>query len=169
MKYDAIRHLIKPGDLIAISHYRWASWYDVQIQAVRVFGRTEYSHVAEVVGMLGDRLMIVESVVPVIRTVPLSSLLEEGFYWTPLPEMSDAEFAFLTARLGKGKYSKLQAIMAQIKRLAIGADDLWECAELLIIARRLSGVDLGGHATPSAVVKAAQHFSPTYFVTSEEH
>lgn len=166
MKYADVRNQIKPGDLVAVSHYAWASWYDVQIQGVRMFTRSEYSHVAEVTGLMGDRLMIVESVVPVIRTVPLSSLLDDGFYWTPLPEMTAAEFLFLMSRLGRGKYSKRQAVLAQLKRLVIGGDELWECAELIIAARRLSGVDLGDQATPGAVVKAAQQFSPTYFVTA---
>ncbi len=156
MKYSDYRGYIKDGDLIAYSHYSWASFYDLQVQAVRLFTQSEYSHVGIVIE-LGGRLFILESVTPVIRMVPLSNTLsKDGFYHIPMhTRVTDEELEFALSKLGNGKYSKLQAIMAQLRKLAIGEDDLWECAEYVIACRRHSGIDLGPVATPAEVVKSA--------------
>ena len=154
--YSSYRCNIKSGDIIAYSHYEWASWYDLQVQAVRFFTQSEYSHVGLVIEF-GKRLFILESVTPVIRLVPLSNTLgNDGFYHIPMDkDISDDELEFGLLKIGKGKYSKLQAIMAQLRKLKVGEDDLWECAEFVIECRKRSGVDLGDIATPSEVVKAA--------------
>lgn len=156
MLYPQLREKIKTGDLIALSHYSWASWYDLQVQAVRTFTQSEYSHVALAV-VWADRVWIVESVVPLIRLVPLSHFAEEGFYHVALPEMQDQELNFALEKVGakSSRYSKLQAILGQLKALNIGEDGFWQCAEFVIACRRLSGIDLGDKATPSAVVQAA--------------
>lgn len=165
--YEVVRPQIKAGDLIALSHYSWANWYDLASQFVRVFTMSDYSHTAVVIGLEDDRLMIVESVRPVIRKIPLSDYLERGFYWLPLPEMGPEGRHFLMSRLGTGKYSIWQGILAQLHQLAIGSDELWECAELVIAARRLSGVELGPVAVPGEVVHVAQHDyrSPCWFIS----
>ncbi len=156
MDYETARPLIKSGDLIALSHYKWASWYDLQVQIVRFSTQSEYSHVG-MAWVIGGRVFLVESVTPVIRMVPLSMMAKDGFYWAPLgKDISDPELEFALSKIGNGRYSKLEAVLAQVTGIQIGADDLWECAEFIIAARRLSGVDLGDKATPSAVVRAAQ-------------
>lgn len=165
MDYTTVRGKIQSGDLIALSHYKWASWYDLQVQAVRIGTQSEYSHVG-MAWVVGDRVFVIESVTPVIRMVPLSLLAADGFYWSPLgADISEPELAFALSKIGGGRYSKLQAVLAQLRRLRIGVDDLWECAEFVIVCRRLSGVDLGDKATPSAVVRAAQDLgAPVYFI-----
>lgn len=165
MNYSEARPQIRSGDLIVLSHYKWASWYDLQVQAVRFGTQSEYSHIG-IAWVIGGRVFVVESVTPVIRMVPLSLMVDEGFYWIPLDaDIADAELEFALSKIGTGRYSKLQAIMAQLRTLKIGADNLWECAEFVIMARKLSGVDLGDKATPSAVVRAAQdRGAPVYFV-----
>ncbi len=165
MDYATARSQIKSGDLIALSHYKFASYYDLQVQAVRFFTQSEYSHAA-MAWVIGGRVWVIESVVPVVRMVPLSLMAEEGFYWAPLGvDISDPELEFALSKIGVGKYSKLQAVMAQLRQLKVGADDQWECAEFVITARKLSGVNLGDKATPSAVVRAAQDLgAPVYFV-----
>jgi hypothetical protein len=159
MQYANIRDKFKSGDLIALTHKKWGSFYDLQVQAVRAGTQSEYSHVAGLIVFAG-RVFVVESVEPVIRLVPLSNLAEEGFYWLPMNyEMSPEELEFSMAKVGKGSYSKWQAILAQLRKLKIGADDNWECAEFMIVAKRLSGIDLGDKATPSAVI---EHVLQTY-------
>jgi hypothetical protein len=163
VKYNSIREKIKSGDLVALSHYVWASWYDLQVQAVRVFTQSEYAHVASTL-VWGGRVWVVEAVSPLVRLVPLSLYVDKGFYHISLPEATDLEVQFALAHVGKGQYSKVQGVLAQLNKLKIGEDALWECAEFTIACRRLSGVDLGGKATPSAVVQAALRDSTLQYV-----
>ena len=99
MSYAETRPRIRSGDLIALTHRSWSSWYDVQIHAVRFFTQSEYSHVA-LVWEIGGRLFVIESVVPFVRIVPLSSLQKEGFYWVPMDApISDAELEFALSKV----------------------------------------------------------------------
>lgn len=167
MKYEQVRPQIRSGDVLAWSHYEWATWYDLQVQAVRIGTQSDYCHVG-LAWVAGGRVWVIESVEPVVRLVPLSNLIGKGFYWLPLnAPMSDVELEFALAKVGNGRYSKLQAVQAQLGVLEVGKDDLWECAELVIAGRRLSGVDLGPKATPAAVVIAAQrkYSAPVNFIT----
>ena len=155
MKYSDCRDNIKSGDLILLSHKKWGSLYDLQVQAVRLASLTEFSHVGVAV-VLGGRVWIAESVTPVVRLVPLSNFTDEGFYvvHTDVP-MQEAELEFLLSKVGKGKYSKIQAVLAWLGKLKLGADELYECAEYVILARRLSGLDLGERAVPATVAHEA--------------
>lgn len=166
MKYSEIRNNIKSGDLIALTHKSWCSLYDIQIQAVRTFTQSEYSHVC-VAWVVAGRVFVIEAVEPKVRIMPLSNMNQEGFYWIPTTKpMSETELEFGLAAVGIGAYSKVQAIAAQLNMLDIGADDKWECAELTIMMRQLSGQELGGKATPSAVVAAAQNSgAPVYLIS----
>lgn len=156
MKYSENRHKIKSGDIIALSHYKWASFYDLQIQAVRIFTQSEYTHVGLVWECAG-RLFVIESVTPVIRMVPLSTMAEEGFYHIPMNvPITYAELEFALDKVGNGKYSKWQAIKAQLNLLKSGEDNLWQCCEFVKECRKLSGVDVGNKITPSGVVKHLQ-------------
>lgn len=155
MKYSECRDSLESGDLVVFSHYKWASWYDFQVMAVRLFGLTEYTHVGVVV-KIGGRVFLAESVSPVVRLVPLSNFAKDTFYVIPTrTPMQDEELEYLLKHVGVAKYSKWQAILAYLDKLEVGADDLMECAEYTITARRLSGLDLGKRAVPSAVVKEA--------------
>lgn len=155
MNYEDIRPRIKSGDLIALSHDAWCSLYDIQVQAVRLFTQSEYSHVC-VAWVFGGRVFVIESVEPKVRIMPLSNMLDIGFYWIPTDvPMTDRELEFSMSKVGLGSYSKIQAIAAQLDMLEIGADNEWECAELTIMQRRQSGLDLGPKATPSEVVQKA--------------
>jgi hypothetical protein len=153
--YEDCRDSLESGDLVFFSHYKWASLYDAQVMLVRLFSFTEYTHVGVVVKIAG-RVFIAESVSPLARLVPLSNFAKDGFYIVPTrTPMQDVEMEYLMSHIGKGKYSKWQAILAYLDKLEIGADDVLECAEYVITARRLSGLDLGGRATPAAVLKEA--------------
>lgn len=156
MQYENARPLVRAGDLIALSHTGWSSWQDLEVQTVRLVTESEYSHVGLVWEVAG-RLFVIEAVEPLVRLVPLSNFAAKGFYWIPLGRpITDDELRYALAKVGVARYSKWQAILGYLRRLAIGADDLEQCSEFVIACRRLSGVDLGDAATPSAVVLQAQ-------------
>lgn len=154
-EYEAYRKNIKSGDIIALQHRGWKTLYDWQVQMVRLFTRSNYSHVG-LVWRVSGRLMVIESVTPVVKLTPLSEYAKEGFYIIGLKKsISSAELEFALGQVGKGKYSKWQAVLAFLRKLKIGSDNLWSCAEFLIKCRSLSGVELGQIATPTKVVEKA--------------
>lgn len=155
MKYSEARDTIKSGDLIFLTHRKWSSWYDIKVQLVRFFTASEYCHAA-IAWCIGGRVFIIESVVPLVRIVPLSTLADDGFYFAPSKiSMSSAEMEFALSKVGTGKYSQIRAVLAQLIGIKIGDGQFLECAEFVIACRRLSGADLGDKATPSAVAQAA--------------
>lgn len=155
MKYSEIKEKIRSGDLIALSHKDWGSLYDLQVQAVRIFTESEYSHVALAV-VIGDTPFLVEAVEPKIRLMPIANMLEDGFYWIPTTHiMTDKELDFGMSKVGKDRYSKIEAIGGDLGLLDIGEDNYWQCAEFVIAMRKISGLDLGDHATPASVVQKA--------------
>jgi hypothetical protein len=170
MNYEEARPLMRSGDLVALTHLQWASLYDLQVQAVRVFTQSEYCHIA-VIWVVGGRVFLIESVSPKVRIFPLSNLEDAGFYWIPTPDkpMTDAELEFGLSKVGHGSYSKMQAIAGQLNLLDIGDDDDWMCAELTTVMRRLSGLDLGPKATPAANIKSAlRQGYPLHYVRKNE-
>ena len=155
MKYSECRDEIVSGDLIIFSHYKWATWKDIQVQTIRIFSSTEYTHVGVAI-VFGGRVWLAESVNPTVRLVPLSNVAKEGFYVIPTRHpVTDEEMEFLLSKVGVAHYSKWQAVLAYLNKLKIGVDDLYECAEYAICARKLSGWHLGERAVPAAVVKEA--------------
>ena len=168
MRYSKIRDSIKSGDIIALSHYKWASLYDLQIQIVRLSTQSEYCHIG-LIWEIAGRLFVIESVTPKIRIRPLSHFIKDSFYWIPMDKaISDNELEFALEKVGVGSYSKWQAIKGQLNSLKIGGDDLWQCAEFLIECRKLSGCNLGDKATPAAIVKTLQSQGFPVFLVDEE-
>jgi hypothetical protein len=156
--YDQACLEIKSGDIIALTHNSWASWYDLQIQAVRIGTMSEYCHVG-LIWEIGGRFFVIESVEPKVRLVPLVLYAKQGFYWTPSPgrvEISDDELKFALERVGVAGYSKWLAFCSYFRKItgrSGSASELEECAKFLIECRLLSGVNLGDSATPAAVMR----------------
>ena len=71
MNYTDIRDQIKTGDLIGFTHKGWLGWYNFKVQMVRMFTRSEYSHVA-IAYVMNDRIFILEAVGAEVRLFPLS-------------------------------------------------------------------------------------------------
>jgi hypothetical protein len=156
MKWEDAKKIIKSGDIVACSHQPWATISDIQSHIVRIVTQSEYSHVA--VAWLppdGDP-HVIEAVVPCVTLSPLERYLDYGFFLIQIPDkpMTQEEESYGMSKLGE-EYSKLEAIEGQFDLLAIGGSDRWECAELTICMRRLSGLELGAKATPAAVVQRA--------------
>ncbi len=150
MKYVDARPKIRSGDLLAWSHGGWASWHDWQVQGVRIFTRSEYSHVA-IAWVVGGRVFVIESVVGGIRIFPLSRLTP--FFWLAMEApWATATEEYALAHIGE-PYSKLECIQAYFEPLTL--DGHWECAKWAMAVLRMDGVDLGDKATPADVIKAA--------------
>lgn len=150
MKYSDVRPLIRSGDLLAWSHGGWSSWHDWQVQGVRIFTRSEYSHVA-VAWVVGGRVFVIESVVGGIRIFPLSRLTP--FFWLSMgAPWAQATEEYALAHIGE-PYSKLECIKAYFEPLTL--DGHWECAKWAMAVLAQDGINLGDKSTPADVVRAA--------------
>lgn len=160
MKYPEIRPNIQSGDLLAFTHKEWLSIYDLQVQAVRIFTESEYSHVA-IAWVVGGRVFVLESVEPKVRIFPLSKLTP--FYWIPTDHgLSQEAEEFALSHVGE-PYSKLECIKAYFQPL----DDngKWECAKYVHAVMSKNGIDLGDKLTPAAIVESAEKLGfPVYLV-----
>lgn len=147
MDYKTARPLIQPGDIIAFTHEGWHSWSEIESQIVRMFTRSEYSHVG-IAWPIAGRVMILEAVVPMIRIFPLSKL--RPFYWLSLNNRLTPEAEeFALSRVGES-YSKLEAIKGFLGKTT--SDQKWQCAEYVKSVLRAAGCLYPGKDTPSAVV-----------------
>jgi hypothetical protein len=168
MKFSEAKSLIKSGDLIACSHQPWVTISDIESHIVRMACESEFSHVAVVIDVIKDSPHILEAVVPEVVISPIEKYLEDGFFWLPLGvPVSDEEKSYGLSKVGQ-KYSKLEAVAGFMDLLDIGGDEFWQCSELTISMRKRSGVSLGPHATPAAVVqKALLQGSTLTYVTKD--
>lgn len=162
MNYADARPAIKSGDLLAWSHRGWKTWHDWQVQAVRIFTRSEYAHVG-LAWRVAKRLFVLEAVSSGVRIFPLSRLLP--CYWIPLGVRWSQEVEeFALAQVGL-PYSKWQAILAGFGMLDKAKDDRWQCAEFAQAVLARAGIELPVDATPTALVHAAQQRgAPTWIV-----
>ena len=156
--YPNIRQHIKSGDLLAWSHRApwWSSWRDFKIALVRLFTRSEYSHVG-IAWRVGQRVFVIEAVMPAVRIFPLSQVLP--FYWVPMPQYwSDQVEEYALNQVGDA-YSEWDAMVGYF---GMPANDRREqCAELAIRIAQQGNVDLGDRATPDGVVLRAQEQGAT--------
>ena len=163
MIYADARPLIKSGDMLAWSHRGWGSWHSIKIQFVRMFTRSEYSHVGTA-WVVGDRVFVIEAVQPKVRIYPLSKLLADGAYWLQMNAPWYAKTLTTALEIVGDNYSQIQAMQSPF--WVPPEDSLWECAELVATIAKCDGIDLGYEYTPSAVVKAAQKIgAPIVLIT----
>ena len=151
MIYKQARPMIRSGDVLAWSHRGINSWHDLKIWFVRMFTRSEYSHVGTA-WVVGSRVFVIEAVMPKVRIYPLSKLgdfywLQMGAYWRKATETLALSFV-------GDDYSQLQAMVSPF--ITPPDDRRWECAELVATVARQDSIDLGAVYTPSEVVLAAQ-------------
>jgi hypothetical protein len=155
---------IRSGDLLAFGHEEWGSYYDVEVQLVRMTTRSEYAHVATAF-VSGGMAWVLEAVRPAPRAVPLANLLP--FYWIPLnAPWRPATQAWALSMLGKKgeKYSKIEAIKGAFLDVEPGKDNNWQCAEWSWVIANMDNIDLGQEITPSGLVEAAHRIAPSYYI-----
>jgi len=163
MKYKDIRKDIKSGDILAWSHRGWKSWYDIKIQFVRIFTRSEYSHVGTA-WVIGDRVFVIEAVQPKVRIYPLSKL--KDFYWIPMnAPWLDSTLEYALEAVGDN-YSQAQALQAPFNEPK--EDSLHQCAELTARTARKDGIELGTVYTPSEIVRNAQLLGNGLFLVEDK-
>jgi hypothetical protein len=155
MKYSEFKEVCRSGDLIFVSHREWNTLSDIESQVVRIATESEFSHVCVAYLHNGEPCTI-ESVVPAVTVSSLEKYATQGFYWVSVADkpMTPLEEEYGLSQIGK-PYSKLEAVEGYFDLIEIGGSENWFCAEITIAMRRLSGLDLGGHCTPSAVAKNA--------------
>jgi len=124
-QYKDIRSQIKSGDLLGWSHRELKNWHDLKIWFVRLFTRSEYSHVG-LAWVVGGRVFVIEAVQPMVRVYPLSKLLENGCYLIQLDANWTEEVEELALECVGDVYSQKQAMVAPFKVPPL--DKLWECA-----------------------------------------
>jgi len=151
VKYTRARPMIRSGDILAWSHRGIHSWHDLKVWCVRLFQRSEYSHVGTA-WVVGSRVFVIEAVMPKVRIYPLSKLgdfywLQMGAYWRKATETLALSYV-------GDDYSQIQAIQSPF--ITPPADEEWQCAELVATIARQDSIDLGHAFTPSAIVLAAQ-------------
>lgn len=151
MKYADARRGIRSGDLLAWTARKVESLHDLQVQAIRVFDRTEYVHVG-VAWVCGGRVWVIESVTPVVRVVPLSNLLPCYHVTTGAKWAKGAEqYALSYVGNNNYRYSRLEAVKGFFG--ATNDENKWlQCAEFARLVYAALGIDLDGRATPSDVV-----------------
>lgn len=147
--YNTYRQLIKSGDILAWTNKKWDTFADVLVQGIRIATRSEYSHVG-IAWVVGDRVMVVEAVPPLVRIYPLSKLLpfyhvELDIKWSPYFDEK------LLAHVGE-KYSILQAMESFFTKPP--SDNKWQCVELADDFYRSIGINLGSDFTPSSLIES---------------
>ena len=151
MKYSHARPMIRSGDILAWSHRGIRSWHDLKVWFVRLFQRSEYSHVGTA-WVVGSRVFVIEAVMPKVRIYPLSKLGD--FYWLSMSAYWRKATETLALSFVGDDYSQMQAMVSPF--ITPPNDDRWECAELVATVARQDSIDLGAVYTPSEVVLAAQ-------------
>lgn len=149
MEYKDIRSQIRSGDVLAWSHTGLKSWHDFKILVVRMATRSEYSHVGTA-WVIGERVFVIEAVVPTVRIMPLSQLGD--FYWTK----TKAPWTMATEDLALSyvgqKYSQLQAMISPFHEPK--KDNLWQCSELVKAILASDGITIPYTPTPANIMKA---------------
>lgn len=152
MKYPIYRGEIQTGDLLVWSHRGWGTWYDLQVQAVRLFTRSEYCHVG-VAWRCAGRVFVIEAVAPYVRIVPLSNLLP--CYVFKMPKgISPAALERGLSLVGKAKYSKVEAILSYFGQNK--DSDAWQCVEFVKDLYKFDGMEFTSKDTPSEFVLECQ-------------
>jgi uncharacterized protein YycO len=166
VKYDAARELMATGDLLAWSHRPWHSWYDFQIQMVRMFTQSEYSHVG-VAWVTEGRVFVIEAVSRGVCITPLSNTGE--FYWVPCQhEAKNMTIDWLMQQVGKPYKNKLQMVMDFFTGKPTKQVDRFQCSELANEFYSNSGLFLNAENTPSSIVNAALRMWNTSLVLIEK-
>ena len=163
MFYQEARPTIKSGDQLFWTHKKWNSFYDLKVQAVRLFTQSEYCHIGTA-WVIGNRVFVLEAVTPQIRIYPLSKLLP--FWLVRVPSYwNDKVEENALSHVGE-EYSTWEAILAFLNKIKNGDDAKWECAEYSVdILSSANIVPADTQATPANLMHVLQSKDyPVYWV-----
>ena len=126
MQYELARPLIQSGDVIFQSHRPLRSFYDLQVQIVRMMTRSEWSHVG-LAWSVGGRLFMLEAVSAGVRIFPMSRAGD--FTWVQRGGFTSGMEELALAHVGE-PYSKWAAIRSYFGA-SNNTDTNWFCSELV--------------------------------------
>jgi uncharacterized protein YycO len=163
MKYDVIRPQIKTGDILAWSHRGWGTWYDFQIQMIRMFTRSDFCHVA-IAYVEHDRVFAFEAVGSGIRMNPLSN--DIPFYWVrTTEEILPETISWAFKQIGKKYQSKWKMVLDFFRESPKSDNDRYQCSQLVIAFRDQNKNPLTDICTPDAVVNECwDRYDSVHFV-----
>lgn len=154
MTYDEFRRSVKTGDMLL-----WQSKptgnlrHDTEIEAVQVSTESPWTHVG-IAWVEYGRAWAMDLTVTGCAPRLLSNDPPQA--WINAPRrLSRAGLLYAFSRFGKMRYSRWQAILGYLRRLAIGNDMLGQCAEYVIEVYREGGMAPSEIATPAACVEGA--------------
>lgn len=153
MNYTDARPMIKTGDLLAFTHTEMRSWYDFQVQMVRMATKSEFSHVG-IAYVIYDRIFVLEAVGTGVRMFPLSRALPFYIVSNPKP-LTDTALEWAFARIGDKYENKLKMVIAQLFRIDLKHNKRLQCSEYVNGILAMNNQQITNIDTPTAIVKAA--------------
>lgn len=154
MKYSEARDRIKTGDMLL--------WRDhgigplrplIERWIVRHSTASPHCHVG-VAWVCFGRVWVME--ITTKGCAPRLLSLTGQFDWAPAPrELSESALYFAFSCFGMWVYSRWQAVLGALKRLAIGADSFGQCAEYALAIWAKDGMAPTDTATPGACADGA--------------
>ena len=150
MKYSEMRQKIKSGDLIAFTTPSWESFDSSLSQMVRIFTKSEYSHVG-IAWVINGRVFLLEAYPPRVRIFPLS--LKGNFFHIPNKNILEGKnLDFALDQIGD-KYSVWLAVKTFFKAPFGGDRESWHCAVYSHELLKRIGIELNEDCkTPSKLV-----------------
>lgn len=167
MKYSEARAKIKTGDMLLWRNHAGGSLRSVIERWFVSHGTASpHTHVGMALVALG-RVWVMDITTKGCAPRLLS---EEGaFDWIQAPkELSEAAQDYAFSCFGKWVYSRLQAVLGALKRLAIGADMNGQCAEYFLAICAVDNMAPTDTATPAACALGGMlNWGPMTMVTPD--
>ena len=150
MKYSVHESEIKTGDILGWTHREWKSWYDFQIQIVRMFTKSEFSHVG-IAYWEDNKLYVIEAIGSGVR----KSLLSENipFYWIKAEPLSEKAISFAKEQIGRRYESKIKMVINYFWDLDLENNKRWQCSELVNAIYRVNKTPLTFIDEPSKIMQ----------------
>lgn len=168
MKYAEARNKIKSGDMLLWRNHSGGGLRSVIERWFVEHGTASpYTHVGVAWCDFG-RVWVMEITTKGCAPRLLSDC--GSFDWAPAPqELTEAALCRAFSRFGQWEYSRWQAILGQLKRLTVGADNLGQCAEYALDIWQVDGIAPTIVATPAACADGALRYwdSAIHFVESD--
>ena len=158
--YEKAKFGFRNGDLFFQSHGDWTSWKNIQVEMVRIFTLSTFSHSGVINVDTDGNVYAVEAVEPSVHRVPMST--RGDFYHVSLPEhmvkWSVSTDAYIKRIIGT-PYSRIDAVRAYFGPLPAGM--VSECAAMTREVMIRAGVDLGTISRPDTVWLNAMELGAT--------
>lgn len=149
MKYNEARELLKTGDMLLYRNHQGGGLRAmVERWTVNHGTASPYCHVGMALNW-ADRLWIMD--ITTKGCAPRILSATGAFDWAPSPcKLSDTALNYAADQFGELTYSRLQAVLGQLRQLTIGQDKKSQCAEYFLSIWNVDGMAPSKIATPAA-------------------